>query len=420
MTGEVLLCLKDSKAKTRDTAYQVLLSLANATGNVTDFLRVIMSALAAETTHMRSAAVMAASRLVFELAREDSSMQLALPSLLQTVLILFDEQSREVVKSAVGFVRVCVVAMQPDQLDPLLPDVVGSLLKYGKGKDRFRAKIKIILKKLVRLYGYDKLMPYVPESESRLLVHMRKLDERAKRRKAANRADGSRDKFDFDNMIDSDEDDSDDGRTLMTGATGLTRMTAKTKISTQSTKNSKSLATSVRSKKKLEAGNLRLPSENDGEVVNILSLKEKNVKFADMDDDSDSDDGGVMEFDDMGRLVVLDEPEEEDIADVEDFEHEESTRGGKRRKLGKFGDSESLKSGKSATSRKKAGNDKNVRQLGAAYKSKKSGGDVKKKGQKFEPYAYVPLDGRSYSKKNRRRAVEQMATVVPTGGKRKR
>ena len=423
MTGEVLLCLKDSKAKTRDSAYQVLLSLAKATGNVSDFLRVIMSALAAETTHMRSAAVMAASRLVFELAREETSMQLALPSLLQTVLILFDEQSREVVKSAVGFVRVCVVAMPPDQLQPLLPDVVGSLLKYGKGKDRFRAKIKIILKKLVRLYGYDNLMPYVPESESRLLVHMRKLDERAKRRKAANRADGSRENFDFNDIIDSDEDDSDDGRTLMTGATGLTRMTAKTKVSTQSTKKSKSVATSVQSKKKPEVGTLRLPSENDGEVVNILSLKEKNVKFADMDDDSDSDDGGMMEFDDMGRLVVLDEPEEDEIAHATDFEDEEarSMPGGKRRKLSKFGDSESVKSAKSTASRKKGGKDKNVRQLGSAYKSKKSGGDVKKKGQKFEPYAYVPLDGRSYSKKNRRRAVEQMATVVPTGGgKRKR
>ena len=63
--------------------------------------------------------------------------------------------------------------------------------------------------------------------------------------------------------------------------------------------------------------------------------------------------------------------------------------------------------------------DNDVRQLGAAYKSRKAGGDVKKKGQ-YEPYAYVPLDGRSYSKKNRRRAVEEMATVVPKGGKRKR
>jgi len=427
MTGEVLLCLKDSKGKTRDHAYEVLLALAKASGNLTEFLRVIMSALAAETTHMRSAAVMAASRLVFEYAREDTSIQAALPSLLQTVLILFDEQSREVVKSAVGFVRVCVAAMEPDQLRPLLPNVVGSLLKYGKGKDRFRAKIKIILKKLVRLYGYDELMPYVPESETRLLVHMRKLDERAKRRKASNRTDGAPDRFDFNNMVDSDEEDSDDGKTLMTGATGLTKMTAKTKMTMQSaaqSKASKTLGTSLRSKKGQPTGSLKLPSENDGEVVDMLTLKEKNVKFADMDDDdNDSDDGGVMEFDDMGRLVVLDDDDDEGGAGATE-EANYDGRDGKRRRLGQHhggggDDVDSHKSGKSTKSVKSAKSGKKVRELGAAYKSKKSGGDVRKKGQQFEPYAYVPLDGRSYSKKNRRKAVEQMETVVPHGKKRK-
>jgi ribosomal RNA-processing protein 12 len=63
---------------------------------------------------------------------------------------------------------------------------------------------------------------------------------------------------------------------------------------------------------------------------------------------------------------------------------------------------------------------RSVQSLGAAYKSKKAGGDVMKKGQKFQPYAYVPLDGKSYTKKNRRGAVDKMATIVRGGGKRKR
>jgi ribosomal RNA-processing protein 12 len=67
--------------------------------------------------------------------------------LLQTAIVLFDEDSREVTKSVVGFVRVSVAAMTQEQLEPLLPELVGGLLKYHKGKDRFQAKIKIILKK---------------------------------------------------------------------------------------------------------------------------------------------------------------------------------------------------------------------------------------------------------------------------------
>ena len=58
--------------------------------------------------------------------------------------------------------------------------------------------------------------------------------------------------------------------------------------------------------------------------------------------------------------------------------------------------------------------------LGSSYKARTAGGDVKKKGQKYDPYAYVPLDGRSYTKKNRHLAVEQMTTVVQRGRKRQK
>ena len=241
---------------------------------------------------------------------------------------------------------------------------------------------------------------------------MRKLEERAARRKAANRAEGAPETQDYDDLIGSDECDSDDGRTLMTGATGLTRKTKMSAMTAARSVGAKSRASSVHSAKQGVEGR-RLPNEKDGEVLNILGVKEKNVRFA-HSDDSDSDDG-VMEFDDFGRLLVMDESN--DVTEGETIEnHDEINMGrNKRRKLGN--DSESVKGGAAS---KKKGKGANVRQLGAAYKSRRAGGDVKKKGQKFEPYAYVPLDGRSYSRKNRRRAVEQMATVVPQGGKRKR
>ena len=47
--------------------------------------------------------------------------------------------------------------MSREQLEPILSDVVAGLFKFGRGKDRFRAKIKIILKKLVQLFGYEKI-----------------------------------------------------------------------------------------------------------------------------------------------------------------------------------------------------------------------------------------------------------------------
>lgn len=419
---EMLLCLKESNGKAREAGYQLLITMAGVYENKTEIFRVVIAALGAQTPHMRSAAVMAMSRLVFEYAREDGSVYDLLPSLLQTVIVLFDEDSREVTKSVIGFVRVSVVAMTAEQLEPLLPELVGGLLKFHKGKGRFRAKIKIIVKKLVRMYGYDRLMPLVPASDTRLLTHMRKLSERAARRKAAQQSDDTPESNQFDDLMESDEDDSDDGRTLMTGATGFTRMTGRTGKSLRNTAIERSVAasTAISNKTRQTRGTIpRLRAETNGEVMDMLDPKvAKSVHFAEEDfSDDDSDDNGVMEFDDMGRLVVPDETEGTggDRA-ASDDEPGQTMGSSKRQRVSKF---ESAKVARDEAQKKKS-TKKQVQSIGAAYKSKKSGGDVKKKGQKYEPYAYVPLDGRNFSKKHRRDTVERMSTVVRTGGKRKR
>jgi len=297
--GEVLLCLKDSNGKTREAAYQLLLAMAEVRDDMEDFFQIVLAALGAQTPHMRSGAVMAISRLVFEY-RDDVVVQQLLPQVLQTVMILFDEKSREVIKSVVGFVRVSIAAMDKDQLEPLLSEVVGGLMKYNRGKGRFRAKIKIILKKLVRTYGFETIAPLVPEDDTRLMTHMRKLEERAKRRKAANQQDGHTDgQTVFDDMMESDEEDSDDGRTFMTGVTGFTRMTAMTGKSLRSAaaaKSVKSMARSAATAKSAASSVPRIKAEKAGEIMDMLDPSmAKSVHFADdvgngeFSDDDDDD-----------------------------------------------------------------------------------------------------------------------------------
>jgi ribosomal RNA-processing protein 12 len=413
--AEVLLCLKDSNGKTREAAHQLILALSSC-GDIVEFVKVIVAALGAETSHMRSAVVMALSRIVFEQGWGNEQLHSLLPGLLRTVLVLIDEGSREVTKSVVGFTRICVTAIPPEQLEPLLPELLGSLLRSQQAKSRFRAKIKIILKKLVKLFGYEALMPHVPESETRLLTHMRKLGEREKRKKQSRREGGEAEVDQFDNLVDSDEEDSDDGRTFLTGATGISRLSSREKGPDADSLKCRRMSTggSIASAKSKLAQNakFRLPDETDGEVVDMLGQKmEKRVHFAAAADDDEFDsDEGAMEFDDDGKLVVLAN------------EIDEATKGpgiedaialntsNKRRRLTKL-EREVIKKKKSES----------IGGLGASYQSKKAGGDVKRKGQKYDPYAYVPLDGRAYSKKNRRSAVEQMSSVVRRkSGKRKR
>ena len=436
VVGEVLLSLKDANGKTRESAYQLLLSVAKVRNDITTYLQIIVGALAAQTPHMRSAAVMALSRLVFEYARVDFTVQNLLPSLLQTVILLFDENSREVIKSVIGFVRVSVAALNKEQLEPLLPDLVGGLMKYNRGKGRFRAKIKIILKKLVRSYGYENITPLVPANDTRLLTHMRKLAERAARRKVANIQDGATTVGGFDELMDSDEEDSDDGRTFMTGATGFTKLTAGSRKSAKSQMSMQSIAKSVRSMTKSLASakstatsgpRIDTSGEKNGEILDMLDPKvTKNVRFHQEDDDDDfSDDGVAMEFDKTGKLVVggddkINFGEDNDGAD--DAENAEIFRGGKKQRISKYESAVASRDQTHVTKNKKKQQRDKTQSLGAAYKSKKAGGDVIKKDQKYEPYAFVPLDGKKYAKKTRGKTVDEMATVVrgKGGSKRKR
>jgi ribosomal RNA-processing protein 12 len=443
--GEVLLCLKDSNAKTREAAYQLLLEMTVARDDMTDYFKIILAALGAKTTHMRSAAVMALSRLTFEYARHDVTVQSLLPSLMQTVAFLFDDSSREVTKSVIGFVRVCVAAMSADQLEPLLPEVVGGIMKYNKGRDRFRAKIKIILKKLVRVYGYDAIAPLVPEKDTRLITHMRKLTERTARRKAAGLQDGRSDAHNnFDDMMESDEDDSDDGRTFMTGVTGFTKMTSMTGKSMKHSSNdrsvkSKSVVSGARStmtsKSAKSVSGPRIKAELQGEILDMLDASKmaKSVRFADTnmhDNDFSDDDDGMddMQFDNQGRIIISEGLQKvsggKGADDYDSDDDDENLQlkaggGGKRRRVSKFESVKVAKAERDAANNARKQSKKAESSIGSAYKSKKAGGDVKKKGQKYEPYAYVPLNAKDYSKKNRSNAVSKMSTVVRSN-KRKR
>lgn len=411
LLGEGLLCLKDSNGKTREAAFGLILSISSSLGDLGDFLRSMMAAVGSVSSHMRSAAIIALSRVLFE-RKDDSTVQLLLPSILQTVLLLSDDPSREVVKSFVGFVRIAVVIIPVESLRPLLPDILHSLLKYHRGKDRFRSKIKIILKKLVRSFGYQTLTPLVPVSESRLLTHMRKLSEREERRKIARRREKDERVSQFDDMVASDEEDSDDGKTLLTSATSMSRSTktnARLGKRNRSVSQESGTVFSTKSGKTIATTLLRIKNDVHGSEYDVGKLTDRAVRFAEPNDD-DSDFGTALPIDSAGRLII-----QEDSDSINGAGESWETREDNIEK-GHLSHLRSKATGSNTKNKEKRSNQK----LGSAYKARAAGGDVKRKGQKYDPYAYVPLDGRSYTKKNRTAAIEQMQGVVNRGTKRQK
>jgi len=237
---------------------------------------------------------------------------------------------------------------------------------------------------------------------------MRKLSEREARRKK-NRRNQQRDNTrDYEDMADSDEEDSDDGRTLVTGMTQMSRMSRMSSRRTLKRRHmeTSSLAQSTKSGKKKST--MRIKNDADGNVTDVKDLK--TVRFSESPSE-ESEFEEDMEFDSSGKLVVHD-IDELDLANNMDDNDTISSFKSKR----STSERSSLTRKRDSTKKKKAVN--NGEKLGSAYKSKKAGGDTKKIGQKFEPYAYMRLDGRNYSKKNRRNAVDEMSAVVRGGKKR--
>jgi ribosomal RNA-processing protein 12 len=181
---------------------------------------------------------------------------------------------------------------------------------------------------------------------------------------------------------------------------------------------SRSARSTLTNKSDTGSGGPQITAELNGEVLDLLDSSKlaRSVRFADMtmhdkDFSDDEDDAGDVHVDNQGRIVISDglptmgghkASMEYDSDDNEEEENLDLKVGGKRRRVSKFESVKMARVEKDAAKAKKAKNKQQQTQsLGAAYKSKKAGGDTIKKNQKYEPYAYVPLNAKDYTKKNR-------------------
>jgi len=236
----------------------------------------------------------------------------------------------------------------------------------------------------------------------------------------------------FGEMMDSDEDDSDAGCTLVTGVTGFTKLTGMSGKATKRSavdKSVKSRSTAVTGARstmtsrsaKASGGGPRISAELNGEILDMLDASKmaRSVHFADagtndkyFSDDDDDDGIDDLQYDTQGKMIITDgmpklggRIKETEHYESDDEENLELKTGSKRRRVSKL---ESVQLARKA----------NQEAAGKKQKAKKAGGDVRKKGQKYDPYAYIPLNAKDYTKKNRKDAVSKMGTVVR--GKRKR
>ncbi|PKS12231.1 hypothetical protein jhhlp_001530 [Lomentospora prolificans] len=247
--SEVVICCKENNERARETAYSLLVQMGNhleankgatvdnskvshmpddappVAASIEEYFTMVSAGLAGSTPHMISASITALSRILYEFQEQLSTQTLT--DLVETMDLFLTSNNREIVKSVLGFIKICVLRLPVDLMLARMNTLVPNLIVWShEHKGHFKAKVKHILERMIRRFGYDVVHDNCPEPDRKLVVNIRKTKERSKRKKDSAREgaqgedesgdeeEGGKQDRKFDNEYDealysSDSDDSD-------------------------------------------------------------------------------------------------------------------------------------------------------------------------------------------------------------------
>jgi ribosomal RNA-processing protein 12 len=373
----------------------------------------LCSALVGETTTMRSSAITCMCLLILENRNNQVLLSIAV-QLIPTVTMLLQEQSPDQTKAVLSYVKVCCAVLSKDVLEANLAQLVhASTTGLGDQKGKFASRCRGIMRKLFSRVDVETLSNVVPEQDLSLLEYISRQNRRTMRKREKRSVN-------VDKMLGSDsdssdgEDSDDDAKSTFT----MARPTASSNKRVEEDYRLQARPKAVRARDSMKMGSGMpsslddllddQPSSSYGHTVERKAAVRGNgrgekraLEDTDKDKDEDEDysvmvtkDGKVVIKEKVVAPVIVDKtpaPEEMVVNEpVHQVTHEE-TKESKKRKL-------------------------NLKEPGEEYRSKKTGGDVWKKGM-LEPHAYIPLDARLFSKKNHAQAVEHFGVVVKSGKK---
>ncbi|KAK3817586.1 MAG: hypothetical protein J3Q66DRAFT_369419 [Benniella sp.] len=182
---------------------------ANRYQHIIEYFPMVTVGLVGTTPHMVSAAITSLPRLLFEFLDKDLDPTMV-SEMLSTMPLFMNSSNRRIVKSALGFIKVTTISI----VRPHLQEIVSDIIRWSREhKGHFKVKVRHILERLVRRFGYDDIVAFVPEADKKLLVNIKKRRERAKRKKAnasEMEMDGKADEEGEETTKNSESDLSDD------------------------------------------------------------------------------------------------------------------------------------------------------------------------------------------------------------------
>uniref|UniRef100_A0A2R9CL19 Ribosomal RNA processing 12 homolog n=1 Tax=Pan paniscus TaxID=9597 RepID=A0A2R9CL19_PANPA len=403
---EVILCTKEVSVGARKNAFALLVEMghaflrfgSNQEEALQRYLVLIYPGLVGAVT-MVSCSILALTHLLFEFKGLMGTS--TVEQLLENVCLLLASRTRDVVKSALGFIKVAVTVMDVAHLAKHVQLVMEAIGKLSDDMRRhFRMKLRNLFTKFIRKFGFELVKRLLPEEYHKVLVNIRKAEARAKRHRALSQA-----------AVEEEEEEEEEEEPAQGKGDSIEEILADSEDEEDNEEEERS-----RGKEQRKLARQRswawLKEGGGDEPLNFLDPKVAQRVLATQPGPGrgrKKDHGFKVSAD--GRLIIREE------ADGNKMEEEEGAKGKDEEMADLMEDviirsrvpiaflegaalalPDSWSSGGSGIHRpvaKKA-------MPGAEYKAKKAKGDVKKKGR-LDPYAYIPLNR---SKLNRRKKMK--------------
>ena len=103
-----------------------------------------------------------------------------------TIMVFLDSANREIVKSALGFIKLAIHTYPTDAIREHLKPTLKSLLGWSHGhRNHFKMQVRYICERLMRKVGYEELVACVGDNEDgkKILANIKKRKEHAKKKR---------------------------------------------------------------------------------------------------------------------------------------------------------------------------------------------------------------------------------------------
>lgn len=419
---EAVLGVKDINERCRNTAYQLLNMIAEKfldnPEHLKDYTDMLMVGLGGEQKYI-SATLLALATLTYHY--NGSLGMETIGEILGHVCTILTSPTREVVESALSYVKVYINVMPSTVVAPTLPQMIDALSRMNEDcKRHFRQKVRDIFTKLIRKYGIGPISSMVPASDVILhkrLKNINKIEDAKRKKRELERA----------KKLENDDMEFNAKRRPKS----IEEILADSDEEFEATENERP----TRSKKRTSRKDAWI-QENEGNIVDLIDpaaarnitttqpgvtnpkIPVKRVKDHSFKTAPDGrliiTDGNEKDSDTEDRSkkkkasFFQNDSEEDDYEGEDDVSVAATKNAVKKRKYSEStSDVMSLKS--QSTSRYQAGGSGIHRplkarkvELGSEYRAVKAGGDIKRKG-KPDPYAYLPLTRAALNKRKKKK-----------------